>query len=82
MRLSQTDYPSALLRRLLLLALARVQSDIAVRGPALDRLLQTLQRGGQAMIGDVLCGPAADGQGWHLRPAPPRGASARPDAAE
>jgi tRNA(Ile)-lysidine synthase len=81
-RLVQTDYPPALLRRLLLLALARVQSDITVRGPALDRLLQTLQRGGQAMIGDVLCGPAADGQGWHLRPAPPRGASARPDAAE
>lgn len=80
--LVQTAFPPALLRRLLLIALARVQPEIAVRGPALDRLLQTLSDGGQGMIGNVLCGPAADGQGWHLRPAPPRGASARADAAE
>lgn len=81
-RILETSYPPALLRRLLLIALARVQPEIAVRGPALDRLLQTLSGGGQGMIGNVLCGPAADGQGWHLRPAPPRGLSERSDAAE
>lgn len=81
-RILETSYPAALLRRLLLIALARVQPEIAVRGPALDRLLQTLSDGEQGMIGNVLCGPAADGQGWHLRPAPPRGLAARADAAE
>lgn len=74
-RLVQTAFPPALLRRLVLIALDRVQPGIAVRGPALDRLLDTLAGGGQGMIGDVLCGPAADGRGWHLRPAPPRNAS-------
>ncbi len=81
-RLVETGYPPALLRRLLQIALRRVQSDIDMRGPALDRLLDTLAGGGQGMIGDVLCGPAADGRGWHLRPAPPRGASTKGSAPE
>lgn len=41
-----------------------------IRGPELDRLLQTLERGGQASLAGVLVS-ARDGA-WHFRPAPPR----------
>lgn len=82
MRLLHVDYPPALLRGLLMMALTDVQPEIEVRGPALDRLMQTLADGGQGMIGDVLCAPALDGQGWCFRPAPPRGGSAGPCATE
>lgn len=68
----QTAYPAALLRRLVLMALQQVQPDLMVRGPALDRLVDTLQRREQGMIGNVLCSPSAGGGGWFLRPAPPR----------
>lgn len=74
-RLAMVDYPPGLLRRLVLVALRHVDPDISVRGPALDRLLVRLQQGEQAMIGNILCMPAAAGQGWLFRPAPPRGAA-------
>ena len=80
--LVQNDYPAALMRRLVMLALGRVQPDIVVRGPALDRLLQTLARGGQGMVGDVLCGPDSRHLGWHFRPAPPRTGFPEADATE
>lgn len=70
--LQETDYPPGLLRRMVLLALRRIEPDIAVRGPALDRLLGQLRSGEQAMIGNVLCRPASAGKGWQFEPAPPR----------
>lgn len=74
-RLTVTDYPPGLLRRLVVAALQQIEPDIAVRGPALDRLLAQLLAGEQAMIGNVLCRPGGAGQGWVFRPAPPRGGS-------
>lgn len=67
--LSCASYPAALLRRLVLRCLAGVQPDIALRGEALDRLIATLQSGGQGMIGDVLC---RGGEPWRFVPAPAR----------
>lgn len=78
-RLVETDFPDALLRSLVLDCLARVQPGMAVRGPALDRLLAALKWGGQAMIGDVLCRPASDGEGWCFCAAPPRRAKSAPE---
>jgi len=73
-RLVATDYPDAVLRGLVLDCLDRVQPGIMARGPALDRLLASLKRGAQAMIGDVLCLPSDDGRGWCFRSAPARAA--------
>lgn len=81
-RLILSDYPAALVRRLVLLALQKVQPGIEVRGPALDRLVLTLENGGQGMIGNVLCSPMDGGQAWLLRPAPPRNPQARSSAPE
>lgn len=81
-RLSCKDYPAAITRRLVLLTLRQVQPDIEVRGPALDRVLQTLESRGQAMIGNVLCSSAPDGKSWFFRSAPPRKAAARSFAPE
>lgn len=67
--LACTAYPAALLRRLVQHCLAAVQPGIALRGDALDRLIATLQSGGQAMLGDVLC---RGGDSWHFVRAPAR----------
>lgn len=67
--LHRTDYPAALLRRLVLLCLERIEPGIAPRGAALDRLIGTLQSGGQAMVGNVLC---HGGEIWRFVPAPAR----------
>ncbi|MDM7955383.1 tRNA lysidine(34) synthetase TilS [Blastomonas sp.] len=64
-----SDYPPALLRRLVLRCLCQIQPGIAPRGDALDRLIATLQAGGQGMIGEVLC---RGGGSWHFAPAPAR----------
>lgn len=68
--LNRTNYPSALLRRLVLRCLDAVQPGRPPRGPALDRLLDRLRTGDQAMIGNVLC---KGGECWRFAPAPPRG---------
>lgn len=67
--LTCTAYPAALLRRMVLHCLGQVQPGIAPRGEALDRLIATLQSGGQGMIGDVLC---RGGDPWRFLPAPAR----------
>ncbi len=81
-RLASSAFPPALLRRLVLLCIDKVQPGLSVRGPALDRLIETLQSGSQAMIGDVLCGQSRTDPGWHFRPAPPRHAATGKRAAE
>ncbi|AOG00679.1 tRNA(Ile)-lysidine synthetase [Blastomonas sp. RAC04] len=63
------DYPAALLRRLVQRCLEAVQPGIAPRGEALGRLIDTLNAGGQGMIGDVLC---RGGATWHFARAPAR----------
>jgi tRNA(Ile)-lysidine synthase len=67
--LTRTDYPPAVLRRLVLRCLDQVQPGIAPRGEPLGRLIGTLQIGGQAMIGNVLC---TGGAAWRFTPAPAR----------
>lgn len=67
--LYRTDYPAALLRRLVQRCIAQVEPGIVPRGPAMDRLIATLQSGGQAMIGNVLC---RGGDAWRFTPAPAR----------
>jgi len=67
--LDPAGYPAALLRRLVILALQRIEPDAAPRGPALDRLLAQLQSGEQAMLGNVLC---RGGPIWRFAAAPPR----------
>ncbi|GGB59976.1 tRNA lysidine(34) synthetase TilS [Blastomonas aquatica] len=62
-------YPAAVLRRLVLRCLEHVQPGIAPRGDGLGRVIDTLQKGGQTMIGDVLCN---GGESWRFAPAPPR----------
>ena len=75
--LSCADYPAGLLRRLVERCLDVIQPGLTPRGVQIDRLIQSLQSGEQAMIGDILCRPATDGQVWHFAPAPRRGAGLR-----
>ncbi len=70
-------YPPGLLRRLVGRCLDVIQPGLAPRGAQIDRLIGALHSGEQAMIGDILCRPSADGTGWHFAPAPPRGAARR-----
>lgn len=55
-------------RRLLALALALL-GEASPRGPALDRLLATLEAGGTAMLGSIQ--GRVDRAIWHFREAPP-----------
>ncbi len=61
--------PKEIQRRLLLLALQRIDPKIAPRGEAVERLMIDLKAGKTATIGDILC---KGGNVWHLSPAPPR----------
>ena len=67
--LAVTDLPRELQRRLLLRILDQIQPGYVPRGDATDRALDTLTKGGQQMLGDVLC---EGGESWHFRPAPQR----------
>ncbi len=67
--LTRSDYPPALLRRLVLRCLDHVQPGIAPRGEALGRVIAVLQAGGQTMIGNVLC---TGGDAWRFVRAPAR----------
>lgn len=76
-------YPPGLLRRLVERCLDVIQPGLTPRGSQIDRLINALRSGEQAMIGDILCRPSADGTGWHFTPAPRRGgASAQKSATE
>ena len=67
--LAVTDLPRELQRRLLLRILDQIQPGYVPRGDATDRALDTLTKGGQQMLGDVLC---EGGESWHFRSAPQR----------
>lgn len=69
-RLTATDFPREVQRRLVLYMLALAAPDApAPRGDALDGALAQLIVRGRAMLGDwILSG----GESWTLRPAPPR----------
>lgn len=76
--LTRTDYPAAVLRRLVLRCLEGVQPGIAPRGDALGRVIEALRRREQAMIGDVLC---KGGDVWRFAGAPPRHSARNPGSA-
>ncbi len=61
--------PKEIQRRLLLLALQRIEPEIEPRGEALERLLADLEVGKTTTIGDILC---QGGDVWQFSPAPPR----------
>jgi tRNA(Ile)-lysidine synthase len=64
--------PKEIQRRLLLLALQRIETEIEPRGEALERLLADLEVGKTTTIGDILC---QGGDVWQFSPAPPRRSS-------
>jgi tRNA(Ile)-lysidine synthase len=61
--------PKEMQRRLLLLALRRIDPAIAPRGEAIERLIADLCAGRTATIGDILC---QGGDIWRFSMAPPR----------
>ncbi len=63
------DIPEELKRRLLLRSLAIIDSDLAPRGEAIDRILADLARGGTATIGNIKC---LGGEYWQFLQAPAR----------
>ena len=67
--LDRTDLPRELLRRLLLLMLARAEPAFAPRGEAIDRALTLAAAGKKCSLGDWLL---TGGMRWSLKPAPPR----------
>ncbi|MGJ8535649.1 MAG: tRNA lysidine(34) synthetase TilS [Parasphingopyxis sp.] len=69
--LTRTDYPAELLRRLVIACLDAVDPGHAARGPALDRLIETLSQGQKGMIGKILC-TAESSDNWRFSKAPPR----------
>ncbi|WP_194744597.1 tRNA lysidine(34) synthetase TilS [Thermaurantiacus tibetensis] len=62
--------PGELRRRLLLKGFAALGAP-APRGPALARLIASLEAGRRATLGGIAARPLADGR-WRLLPAPPR----------
>jgi tRNA(Ile)-lysidine synthase len=68
--LDPAGLPSELLRRLVLLALRRVEARAAPRGEELSRLVATLRQGGTGTLAGV---KAISGVAWRFEPAPPRG---------
>jgi tRNA(Ile)-lysidine synthase len=67
--LDTKDLPKEIQRRLLLLALQRINPKIVPRGEAIERLMADLKVGKTATISDILC---RGGKIWHFSPAPPR----------
>ena len=61
--------PRELQRRLLLVCLGKIDSNIKPRGDAIERLLDDLTDGNTATIGDILC---RGGSVWRFSSAPPR----------
>ncbi len=69
--LTRTDYPEELLRRLVVACLDEVDPDHAARGPALDRVIESLSLGKKTTIGKILC-MAKSPDNWRFSKAPPR----------
>lgn len=67
--LDVADLPAELIRRLLRIALARLEPGLDPTGPELDRLLSEVSEGRQASLGALLVG---GGKIWRIQPAPPR----------
>lgn len=65
--------PNEIQRRLLLRALLRIDSEIAPRGAAVERLMAELKAGKTVTIGNILC---RGGDVWRITSAPPRRTSA------
>lgn len=63
------DLPHELQRRLLLMAVQRIEPRLAPRGEAIERLIVDLKAGKTSMIGNILC---TGGDVWRFAPAPPR----------
>ena len=63
------ELPRELQRRMLLRILDQIQQGYVPRGDAADRALDTLNNGGQQILGNVLC---EGGVEWRFRPAPQR----------
>ena len=72
-RLDIRDLPKEIQRRLLLRALLRIDSAIAPRGAAVERLMAELKAGKTVTIADILC---HGGDIWRFTSAPPRRTSA------
>lgn len=72
--LDPAGLPKELVRRIVLLSLLNVQSDLKPRGEALERLVSALERGAAVMLGNVKC---TGGIVWRFSPAPPRGSARR-----
>ena len=68
--LDPASLPPELVRRLLIRALHSQDPQLAPRGDAIDRALETLGAGGKLTIGNLLC---TGGSLWRVEPAPPRG---------
>jgi tRNA(Ile)-lysidine synthase len=64
-----SDLPSELKRRLLIRCLRKMDSNLAPRGDAIDRLLTDLENAQASMIGNIKCLGGAD---WQFSKAPPR----------
>lgn len=60
--------PDEVARRLLLRALKQINADANPRGEELDRLLDTLRKGGKATLAGIKC---AGGMRWTFEKAPP-----------
>ena len=67
--LDPADLPRELQRRLLHIALCEIDAGYAPRGPAIERLLDSLAGGNTSTIGDILCRGGAQ---WRFSAAPPR----------
>ena len=61
--------PKEIQRRLLLMALNRIDPYIVPRGDAVERLVIDLKAGKAATIGDIMC---RGGDDWRFTSAPPR----------
>ena len=64
-----SDLPRELKRRLLIRCLRKMDSNLAPRGDAIDRLLTDLENAQASMIGNIKCLGGAD---WQFSKAPPR----------
>ena len=67
--LDSAGLPRELQRRLLHIALCEIDASYAPRGPAVERLLDSLTGGDTSTIGNILCRGGAQ---WHFSAAPPR----------
>lgn len=70
-RLTHGGYPPELLRRLAIHCLDHVDSNHGARGPAIERIVESLSAGKKCTIGQILCSPES-AEIWCFSKAPPR----------